>query len=306
MSVPVLSILIPFHSSPAGDRRAMLVALLNSIPDREDLEVIVVDDRSELPFTEDPGFDLTSFRMSRTPDGTRFAGAARNQGLKIANGQFALYADSDDLFDPSALNTLVDTLRDRPASDRLEVHLLETYEFTSKPETSPESLLYRHVLSGSGDADVTRRLCQWHSPWGKVFSRKAALQKDVRSQENQQVANDTLFSTRLALAADIVIAHRLPAYFVRRDHDAAPLTGRADKKSIRTRIGTTRTMNDCLAASGRKDLIVPMHHPFRRFFRVAPLLVCQELASSLIRGDRILPHFRRPHMTRQAKSPANP
>ena len=92
------TIIIPHYNIPD-----LLVRCLKSIPVREDIQVIVVDDCS-------PDFDSYKERypelsrpyleLYQTPQGGS-AGRARNIGLQHARGRWILFADSDDFFAPN-------------------------------------------------------------------------------------------------------------------------------------------------------------------------------------------------------------
>lgn len=89
------TIIIPHKNIPD-----LLERCLHTIPTRDDLEVIIIDDNS------DPDkVDLEHFRGSNRPDTTvifdksgKGAGHARNLGLKKALGEKLIFADADDYF----------------------------------------------------------------------------------------------------------------------------------------------------------------------------------------------------------------
>lgn len=96
------SFVIPHYNTPD-----LLQRLIDSIPQREDIEVIVVDDNSD---------DDKKARVSR-PDvkiifldkeHTKGAGHARNIGMDEAKGKWLLFADSDDFYKPNFLDVLDD------------------------------------------------------------------------------------------------------------------------------------------------------------------------------------------------------
>src|SRR5690554_5139845 len=89
------SIIIPHKNRPV-----LLQKLLRSIPNRDDLETIIVDDNSDSEIV-----DFHSFPGLTKPNTTIIydkigggGGYARNLGLKHARGQWIIFADSDDLF----------------------------------------------------------------------------------------------------------------------------------------------------------------------------------------------------------------
>ena len=87
------SFIIPHKNCPE-----LLQRCIDSIPERDDIQVIVVDDNSE----EDKKPDLRSHKNLQVIllDATRSKGAgrARNVGLDHAIGKWLVFADSDDFF----------------------------------------------------------------------------------------------------------------------------------------------------------------------------------------------------------------
>jgi glycosyltransferase involved in cell wall biosynthesis len=89
---------------------------LNSIPEREDTQLIIVDDNSDpeiVDFLSFPGQNRKNVEIvfSKTGGG---AGFARNLGLQIAKGKWILFSDADDFFD-SCLSEVLEEFIDDPA-----------------------------------------------------------------------------------------------------------------------------------------------------------------------------------------------
>lgn len=91
--------------------------LLDSIPHREDIQIIVVDDHS--PYLYDandnlieenkrafPGYGETCTDIIFLPKNGG-PGKARNEALKVAKGEWILFADADDRFDTTLLDRLL-------------------------------------------------------------------------------------------------------------------------------------------------------------------------------------------------------
>ena len=97
------TIIIPHKNIPL-----LLQRCLDSVPLRNDVQIIVVDDGSSsnvVDFTNFPGTDRENVEIIFTKDG-KGAGYARNCGLLQAKGKWLLFADADDFFLPDFLKTL--------------------------------------------------------------------------------------------------------------------------------------------------------------------------------------------------------
>ena len=89
------SFIIPHKNVPE-----LLKKLLDSIPVRDDTEVIVVDDHSDpsiVDFVNFPGLKRRNTKCIFL-DESRGAGYARNVGIDNASGKWLLFADSDDSY----------------------------------------------------------------------------------------------------------------------------------------------------------------------------------------------------------------
>lgn len=111
-SRPDVSVIIPVHD--AGATVGRLVAAALAVPDL-DVEVVAVDDAS----TDDSVDQLDRLASSRLVverfDRNAGAGVARNRGLELATGRYALFFDADDELHTDALVEAVRSLEDTGA-----------------------------------------------------------------------------------------------------------------------------------------------------------------------------------------------
>ena len=94
------SFVIPHHNTPD-----LLQRLIDSIPQREDVEIIVVDDNSDADkkaAVKRP--DVKTIFIDK--EHTKGAGRARNVGMDAATGKWLLFADADDLYKPGFIKIL--------------------------------------------------------------------------------------------------------------------------------------------------------------------------------------------------------
>lgn len=125
------SFIIPHHNNPE-----LLNRLICSIPQRPDIEIIVVDDNSD--DKKKPVNLRDDCRLfSIGPEETKGAGKARNLGMKMARGEWLLFADSDDVYAEDFIETL-----DRYSSDEgidiLYYDVFYTWDIEKKRERWPQ------------------------------------------------------------------------------------------------------------------------------------------------------------------------
>lgn len=91
----LISIIIPHYNTPDD-----LLRMIQSIPIKEDIEILVVDDNSDIPL-ETLQKKLEIFphvQLFRNDSGVKGAGASRNVALRKAKGKWVLFADADDYY----------------------------------------------------------------------------------------------------------------------------------------------------------------------------------------------------------------
>lgn len=97
-----VSIIIPAYNSSEFIRKA-----LESIPKRDDIEIIVIDDGSS-----DNTYDIASrFTKNIIRHSENMGiGQSRRDGIKIASGEYIMFFDSDDEIDSDNFNKAVEML----------------------------------------------------------------------------------------------------------------------------------------------------------------------------------------------------
>lgn len=98
-----LSIIIPHYNSPT-----LLGKLLKTIPKREDIQTIVIDDHSDqdLPVYESLSHEFSWVTFIKNSKAFQSAGACRNTGIEHAVGKWVIFADADDYFAVNFYNVI--------------------------------------------------------------------------------------------------------------------------------------------------------------------------------------------------------
>jgi len=207
------SIIIPHRNTPVLLRRC-----LDSIPVREDVQIIVVDDNSDNCIIDDeirqdtkhPKVELISIKENKG------AGYSRNIGISCAKGEWILFADADDYYETDNLDNLFN-LR---IPDNIDV-LLYGYNNVINDIVEPVNCKQTILTDSSGyDTDVTvRDLYSGKNctPWNKMVRRDFIIKHGI-SFEEVKVGNDLFFSVQLAVSNPSISILRVPIYnYVKRD-----------------------------------------------------------------------------------------
>lgn len=180
------TIIIPHKNIPTLLRRC-----LDSIPHRDDVQIIVVDDNSDagkVDFTQFPGLNEKNTEVYLTKEG-KGAGYARNVGLSHAKGEWILFADADDMFLPE----IEKVFEYCEGSDAELIYFgtsaknSETMEPSS--EIEHEWVLFKECL----EKDISKLKYKIPHPWGKAVKSSFLKQHDIWFEE-VPCSNDTRFS----------------------------------------------------------------------------------------------------------------
>lgn len=183
------SFIIPHHGNPA-----LLNRCLESIPIRDDIQVIVVDDNSPLasqPQISRAGVETIYINALQS----KGAGHARNVGLEKAKGKWLLFADCDDFYTEGFLEVL-----DQYVFSDIEIlffnyNIIDEVGIYDNVENKVQKALKSSVLDKE-QKDIVR--FRNNSPWDKMVKREFVVANNIRFEETSN-GNDILFNLKINL-----------------------------------------------------------------------------------------------------------
>ena len=177
------SIIIPHRNSISTLKR-----LLNSIPDDDDFQVIVVDDNSGKEITSSFPYIKRNNTIFVLLDECKGAGYARTNGLKYAKGDWILFADADDYYLPGLKTILDNTINNHNDTDII------IYNIDCINNESIQGKRYYNYVSqfdNSENSWIDVKYRTW-TPWAKVF-RRSYIEKNQFYFEPRKKGNDCFF-----------------------------------------------------------------------------------------------------------------
>lgn len=204
------SIIIPHYNIPE-----LLGRCLKSIPIRDDVQVIVVDDNSDnnQDYPESiPELRRKNVEFYVTKDGLG-AGHARNIGLSHAKGKWVIFADSDDFFSDNISELLDEFVDDSNDIVYFNIKMCDCYD-TSNIYKSSIDILF-NLYNQTGDTRYFR--IAYTEPWGKIYKHQFLKDNNLVFQETK-ANNDLLFSLKTGvLAENVRFENRELYWYVVRD-----------------------------------------------------------------------------------------
>lgn len=183
------SIIIPHRNIPD-----LLFRLLSTIPVREDLQVIVVDDCSD----EKEWIKHLNKRFQHVVlillDHNMGPGVARNIALKDCLGEKIIFADADDYFTPCLSEIL-----DEYWYDQCDIVYFNSIAVDSNNYSPSSRATDRNIAFRKNRKPKDLRF-QFTSPWGKMIKRELIEQHNVRFSDSM-ISEDVIFSTEVDLVA---------------------------------------------------------------------------------------------------------
>lgn len=186
------SVIIPHHNCPDLLRR-----LIDSIPDRKDIQVIVVDDASDPSVVDFSNYSFPDNKIIEfyqiSKEDSKWGGHARNVGIEHATGKWLLFADSDDFYTEKAFDVL-----DRYIESDNDVVYFNCKSVNSKTlEPADRTNFINNVIDNYLKNPCKEYLDQLkynsHEPWNKLVSNRFITKYRIRFEEVKK-ANDILFT----------------------------------------------------------------------------------------------------------------
>lgn len=224
------SVIIPHYAS-----LDVLPRAIASVPEREDIEVLVIDN-SQQPIAPTLFKERKNVQILYSPYG-KGAGAARNVGLAHAQGRWLLMLDADDFFTPNAFEIM-----DRYGEGEEDIIFFYTTSCDSDslaPSNRQEDTneLIDVYLETKDEGGLRYG---WSSPWAKMIKRSLVEEKQIRFDEIQ-VSNDVLFSVKTGFGAQSITASKEQIYCITTRQGS--LTQTPNLKNLNERIDTSIRFN---------------------------------------------------------------
>lgn len=183
------SFIIPHKNCPE-----LLKQCVDSIPIREDVQIIVVDDNSDCDkkplLPERKGLKIIFLDAKQS----KGAGRARNIGIEHALGKWLLFADADDYYRDGFLEIIGKEL-----SVDLDILYFSILAEDDNPNNRANIWIKKYDTYYSRDnRDIIR--FAFNEPWNKVVSKDLVLTSGVRFEERPS-GNDVMFSMNIGAAA---------------------------------------------------------------------------------------------------------
>lgn len=195
------TVIIPHYNIPELLRRC-----LKSIPCREDVQVVVVDDCStdenQIILKEvEKDFGNVQFVYLEKNQG---GGNARNVGLQYAIGTYVLFADADDFFH-ECINAVFDDYKDETcdvvyfSADSVDS---ETYQIRDRADILQKQI--ERCVKENDELKLDLRFL-FHEPWSKMIKKSLIDRFQIRFDKTPAV-NDVTFSYKVGYHATAIKA----------------------------------------------------------------------------------------------------
>lgn len=225
MNAPKVSVILPVYNV-----KNYLVQCLDSICQQtlHELEIICVDDGSS-----DGSADILreyanrDSRIRILSQRNAGAGAARNAGMDIAQGEYLSFLDSDDFFEPDMLE-LACMAMDKYQADFVVFDSDQYYtkqdEYIKNPWVLRKKDIppYQPFTHRELTDNVFKTFVGW--AWDKLYRKDFVMEHHLRFQE-QRTSNDLLFVfSALVLAKRIAVVDKVLAHQRRGDKGTLSVT----------------------------------------------------------------------------------
>lgn len=251
--------------------------MIQSIPDRAEVQIIVVDNSPQPLAADDIIGNRTNVEVYYS-DPARGAGGARNEGLKHVRGRWILCADADDFYTPEAFDIINSDLD----SDCDVIYYGWTSCYSDTLEPADRNYVVRQYIQASLKGDDTRLRYHWDSPCGKLVSAELVRQHNIQFEECP-AGNDMGFAVRVGTYAHRVKAVDKAVYCA--TISSSSIIHTQSKRNMESRFKAIIRLNTFLKSHGLRQYRHSIMSLWLKSWRVSPLLAIRLFFHSVAHGN---------------------
>lgn len=207
MQFPIYSIIIPHKNIPK-----LLQRCLDSIPHRDDTEIIIIDDNSDpaiVDFNHYPGTEREDVTLL-IDKADRGQGYVLNVAMPHARGRWFVFADADDYFN-YCIGDLLDNYRDDEADViHFPVSSLDCDTYVNASRGDDHVSLVKGFIDGKPCSESMLRFFR-AGPWGKLIKKELVITHHLLFDESR-INIDMKFCYMLGYYAKTIKADTRAAY----------------------------------------------------------------------------------------------
>lgn len=227
------SIIIPHYNIPK-----LLLRCVKSIPERDDVQIIVVDDCSpenvDLINIFQQLHNRKNLEIYRTVQGGS-AGRARNVGVNHAVGKWIIFADADDFFDKKFTKLLNDCVN--ASEDLIYFRCRSVMSEDVNVKSNRISDDSKYFITPITPSIENHFRIEMQVPWGKIIKRELIVNNNIRFDETRY-ANDAMFAVLAGCKASSIKIMDINAYVLtdRQDSLCANFFRKPGEAGIRLKV----------------------------------------------------------------------
>ena len=206
---PLITFIVTYHNEPEAFLQACLESI-QALPLRVDeVEILVVDDGSEVLPTFSGKAGIRYIRQEQAG-----LSAARNKGIRYSQGQYLQFVDADDYIFPAVYEKVLEQIRDNNPDlvlFKMTKKAAKATKCTSKNTSGPHFLQHHNLRAAA---------------WGYAFKRE--ILDDLRFYPGI-FHEDELFTPQIFLRANTLVDLDAKAYFYRQHEGTITHSKSSDK-----------------------------------------------------------------------------
>lgn len=209
--MPKVSIIIPMYNVENYIEKC-LDSVMNQT--MKDYEVIVIDDGSQ-----DHSYNKAIEYQSRYPQQIRVykqenagQGAVRNNGVRVAVGEYILFVDSDD----TVSKELVETASTMIESAKADIAIFDAW-IVHEDQSPNEILIGCHADERIISLEkYPRLLLEYPCPWNKIYRKDFLIDNELKYPTHMWYEDLTGACMFYACAKSVVVSHEKLYYYLQR------------------------------------------------------------------------------------------
>ena len=185
-----MSIIIPVYNAQKTIERT-LKSILEQM--NNDIELIIVDDGStdqSANLIKKLIQDKSNIKLYKTKN--RGVSQARNYGLSYSNAEWITFLDSDDYYEPNALNTILNNL-----NQNIDLVIFEYYVKKENHKKEIKKLIdksFKDKYDFRENSIYLIRDEMLNAPWNKVYRRSIIISENIIFPPKVSIGEDLFFN----------------------------------------------------------------------------------------------------------------